>query len=391
MQPFRTKSKAVPPTPLVRQGPADNRDFVAFVSTRDGFRAYVRSEVLEHIKGEAERAAPNETIGLLAGRFCYDPSTGPYTLVLDADGAHGAEVEASPGYVRITAAGQATVRTRLERANPDREIVGWYHSHPRYEARFSNVDESEQATWTDAGHLGIVYSGIDRAEPFGVYRGPHADRLSRQGYQTQRPTVFIPPPEARPADRPLSPEGAHAPAPAPQARGAREARSALLPWALTLALACLTAGIFWLGLRVLTIEGKLNEYAMGRQSAPVPASTPKVEPPPAEPPASVNAAAAGRTNAQLADPPSLHPPAKTLSPERTADRGQPPREQAKAEAKAKAERAAQAKKRAAASRGKQASQPMGTKKADDGSQGQQPAPKGQGEESKSNNKPPKQF
>lgn len=388
MQPFRTKFKAAPPTPLVRQGPADDRDFVAFVSTRDGFRAYVRHEVLEHIKGEAERAAPDETIGLLAGRVCYDPSTGPYTLVLDADGAHGAEVEASPGYVRITAAGQATVRARLERTNPDREIVGWYHSHPKYEARFSTVDETEQATWADPRHLGIVYSGVDRAEPYGVYRGPQADRLARQRNTPPPP----PPPHLEKTYRSgQSSETEVAPAyvPSPRTRGTREARPALLPWALTLALACLTAGIFWLGLRVLAIEGKLNEY-VGRQSALAPASTPKVEPPPPEPPAPISDAA-GRTDPQMADPPSLHPPAKPLSPERTPDRGQPPREQAKAEAKAKAERAAQAKKRAAGARDKQATQSTSTKKADDGNQGQQPAAKGQGEESKPSNKPPKQF
>lgn len=392
MQPFRAKFKATPPSPLVRQGPADNQDFFAFVSTSDGFRAYVHRKVLEYIKGEAARAAPDETIGLLAGRVCFDPGTGPYTLVLDADGARGDEVEASPGYVRITAAGQASVRARLERTSPDREIVGWYHSHPKYEARFSPIDETEQATWADPGHLGIVYSGVDRAEPFGVYRGPQADRLTRQRRPIPYP-IPLPLPAGHLASKPSAAESTpvHAPADTPpQAPGARH--PTLPTWALALALACLAVGIFWLGHRVMAVEGKLDEYARNWQPAS-PAAQPVVEPPhveasPAEPSAPTGDNSGGN-RAPVEDGSTLHSPAKTLSPERA----QPAREKEKPVPPAKARRAAQAKERAAADTGrdKPASQPASTTKTNNASRGQKPAPKEGGDESKPGNKPPKQL
>ena len=78
------------------------------------------------------------------------------------------------------------MRRRLEVAHPDREIVGWYHTHPNYPSEFSSVDIQEQRIWSDRNHIGIVYSTSD-AEPFGVYRSSEAIRL--------RPVVkTVPPP-----------------------------------------------------------------------------------------------------------------------------------------------------------------------------------------------------
>lgn len=176
---FRAKAKTGPPTPLVRQRPAENDNLVAFAAEGEGFSAYVHRDVLEFIESESRRAAPNEAIGLLAGRICQDPVRGPYTLVLAADIARPGEVEASPSHVHISAGGNASVRRRLEDTYPDREVVGWFHSHPHYPAQFSHVDIAEQSTWNDPHHIGIVFSGTEKNEPFGVYRGPGAARLSR--------------------------------------------------------------------------------------------------------------------------------------------------------------------------------------------------------------------
>ncbi|HEX8335482.1 MAG TPA: Mov34/MPN/PAD-1 family protein [Pyrinomonadaceae bacterium] len=176
---FRAKAKTGPPSPLVRPRPSENSNFIPFSAEGEGFSVYVHREVLDFIERESRQAAPDETIGLLAGRVCQDPVRGPYTLVLAADNARAGEVEASPGHVHISASGNASVRRRLEETHPDREVVGWYHSHPRYPARFSHVDTAEQSTWNDPNHVGIVFSGTEKGEPFGVYRGPEAVRLSR--------------------------------------------------------------------------------------------------------------------------------------------------------------------------------------------------------------------
>jgi proteasome lid subunit RPN8/RPN11 len=161
---------------LLRPRPQDDGPFERWVGDDKKFFVYVHVDVLEFIRNEARRAMPNETIGLLAGRVCEDPQTGPYTMIVAAENARPGEFEASPANVRLRGPGQAHVRRRLEDAHPDREIVGWYHTHPNYPSEFSSVDIQEQRTWSDRNHIGIVYSTSD-SEPFGVYRSPESIRL----------------------------------------------------------------------------------------------------------------------------------------------------------------------------------------------------------------------
>lgn len=92
-----------------------------------------------------------------------------------AENALPGEYEATTGDVKLKAVGQTRVRRRLEDVHPDREIIGWYHSHPNYAPVFSYVDAHQQKTWNDQNSIGIVYSTDgEGAESFGVYRGPDA-------------------------------------------------------------------------------------------------------------------------------------------------------------------------------------------------------------------------
>jgi proteasome lid subunit RPN8/RPN11 len=187
-------------THLLRPRPENDGLFQRWITDDNGFFVYVHSDVLEFIRNEAKRALPDETIGLLAGRVCEDPQTGPYTMIVAAENARPGEFEASPAHVRLRGPGQAHVRRRLEDAHPDREIVGWYHTHPNYPSKFSSVDMHEQRTWSDRNHVGIVYSTND-PEPFGVYRSPEAIRL--------RPVVNTPVPlPRRPVPLPPAPPDA---------------------------------------------------------------------------------------------------------------------------------------------------------------------------------------
>ena len=159
-------------TKLVRPHP-EAKEFEVFGS-RDGFLAFIHKHALDSIQQHAQRTGPKETIGLLCGRTCFDPNAGPYTLVMAAGDAREGEFISSAGDVRLLALGQIKVRRRLENAHPDREIVGWYHTHPTFDPRFSETDKQEQARATDPNYIGIVFSGINADEPFGVYRGPDA-------------------------------------------------------------------------------------------------------------------------------------------------------------------------------------------------------------------------
>jgi proteasome lid subunit RPN8/RPN11 len=162
---------------LTRPRPTADTDWACYCSSTDEFEAFIHKSVLNQIHYEAKQAAPDETIGLLAGRVWRD-EIGPYTLVMAAAGARPHEIEATPSHVRISGDGLAQVRERLEADNPALEIVGWYHSHPAFRAQFSVTDRVEQSTWNDPNHIGIVYSALQGEPPYGVYRGPEAAQLS---------------------------------------------------------------------------------------------------------------------------------------------------------------------------------------------------------------------
>jgi len=165
-----------------RLRPAVNNELICFASDRNGFEAYIRRDVLEAIAHAAHKAKPHETIGLLAGRAWHD-DRGEYAVVVAMEGAQKNEIDAGPSHVRISAAGNARVRVRLEEAQIALDVIGWYHSHPRFPPEFSSTDFEEQTTWKDSNSIGIVYSGLPVSEPlraFGVYQGPNAQKLYRQ-------------------------------------------------------------------------------------------------------------------------------------------------------------------------------------------------------------------
>ncbi|HEX8087865.1 MAG TPA: Mov34/MPN/PAD-1 family protein [Blastocatellia bacterium] len=202
-EPIKSNSSSI----LMRERPASNKNLVCFASQYDGFETYIHLDVLHSIAEQSKSEAPNETIGLLAGRVWRDV-TGNYTVILAAEGAKRSEIDTTPSHVRISGAGNAEVRRRLEAAHPALDIVGWYHTHPVYTPRFSSVDETEQKTWTDPNSIGIVFSGLPLEEPFGVYRGPVAELLihkSRQ-FESHKPAPVIqpaPPIDTPPADKPV--------------------------------------------------------------------------------------------------------------------------------------------------------------------------------------------
>jgi proteasome lid subunit RPN8/RPN11 len=312
-------------TRLVRPRPDGNEAFVTFVSD-DGFGAYVHRDVLNLIGRHARAVAPDEAIGLLAGRICHDPKNGPYTIVMAADSARGGEFESGQGHVELLAVGHDKVRRRLEDAHPDREIVGWYHTHPQYPPVFSSVDAEEQATWNDPGHIGIVYSGIEPSEPFGIYRGPNASLLRRRMERKpgdeidhSRDAQEEPAREHKQTAQPVTPAPISTQFPKPNGAHAtrrRRLKAALLSLAALL-LVCLVGSLYWLHYRVQSVETRLRDMATekarnasldNRPEQPrqwVAMPTPVVTPP-------ADGAGQAERPAPL-DVPELHIPAKPLS------------------------------------------------------------------------------
>jgi hypothetical protein len=175
------------------------------------------------------------------------------------------------------------VRCRLEESAYGLDLIGWYHSHPTFPARFSPVDVTEQSTWRDPNHIGIVISGSDRATPFGVYRGPEALLL--------RPSPALPPPSppARTlpmihvssapatiaeADRSVSPAVSNlAQVGVPRVVTRLKAVTRFLPLALSLVVLAALFNIFQLNRRIGKLEAARENMTPDDRAAPISAAT----------------------------------------------------------------------------------------------------------------------
>lgn len=82
----------------------------------------------------------NEVGGWMAGKYCYDAAIRQHFLVIDTILAapftnHGA------AHLTFTSDSQIALFEFLEHYHPDKQLVGWYHTHPRMGVFFSSWDE----------------------------------------------------------------------------------------------------------------------------------------------------------------------------------------------------------------------------------------------------------
>jgi proteasome lid subunit RPN8/RPN11 len=180
MNRFRPKSRSSLAL-LWRDRPLSNSRLLGFASIVSNFEVYLQKEVLIQTFEVSQKALPNETIGLLAGRTCQD-AHGPYTVVTAAEAALSDEIVATPIEVRISSQGYAQLRSRLEANHPVLEVVGWFHSHPLSQSILSNEDLVEQLTWTDNANVALVVSLVSQSERFGLFHGPDAVPLFQRAH-----------------------------------------------------------------------------------------------------------------------------------------------------------------------------------------------------------------
>lgn len=146
----------------------------------DGRTVLLDPSVLATAHRVEEEHAPKETGGLLFGRAFVD-SEGPYVVVSYAIPPRRGEVIGAVATVRITAAGAGAMTERAQAQHFEADVVGWYHTHPSFEAYFSTVDEAEQRTWASALAVGLVVAGVTRRDDRNkVYVGPDAARTRLQ-------------------------------------------------------------------------------------------------------------------------------------------------------------------------------------------------------------------
>lgn len=170
-------------------------------ATGDGRSVAVAPGVMALLETVERDHAPLETGGLLFGR-CYRDGAGSYVLVTHAQVPELAgEVEETPATVRITADGAIAMVARARRAEPLADQVGWWHTHPSFEAYFSSVDLAEQARWVSPLSVGLVLSGLAAADPrHAVFVGPESEPTERELDDEDDPQHELPEPDGIPAE-----------------------------------------------------------------------------------------------------------------------------------------------------------------------------------------------
>jgi proteasome lid subunit RPN8/RPN11 len=267
------------PLPFVGR-PKGSAKFTCFIAP-DGFVAYISDEVLRAMLEEAKYT--DERMGLLAGRVLSDEK-GPYTLVLASESAQETEIEASPSRVLLSAPGSIKVRHRLENRAYGLDIIGWYHTHPTFTARFSSVDTMEQSTWSDSNHIGIVVSGLLTSERFGVYRGPKAMVLAPQNPTHRSSVKPIPAPSPLSPAKKVSAPTEHEPDrslvihPKVATTFLRKRVSRISTWVVVVGTVTTIVGLVWLDHRIRKLENQqlasAKEITEIRASRPSPPSSP---------------------------------------------------------------------------------------------------------------------
>ncbi|PSQ14671.1 hypothetical protein BRD02_08885 [Halobacteriales archaeon QS_8_69_73] len=114
--------------------------------------AAIRATVVDH----AREGAPEEVVGVLAGRRGDDVSTVERALrARNAADAPRSRYEIAPDE-------QLALLERIEASGSD--VVGFYHSHPRGPAEPSDVDAG-RAAWPGRSYLIVSLAGKSDDEP----------------------------------------------------------------------------------------------------------------------------------------------------------------------------------------------------------------------------------
>lgn len=82
----------------------------------------------------------NEVGGWMAGKYCYDQEAQEYFLIIDTILA-APYTDQGAAHLTFTSDSQIALFDFLEHYYPEKQLVGWYHTHPRMGVFFSSWDE----------------------------------------------------------------------------------------------------------------------------------------------------------------------------------------------------------------------------------------------------------
>lgn len=81
----------------------------------------------------------NEVGGWMAGKHCCDRVSGESFIVIDTV-LPAEHTQQGPAHLTFTGDSQVRMHTNLQNDYPNKELLGWYHTHPKMGVFFSNWD-----------------------------------------------------------------------------------------------------------------------------------------------------------------------------------------------------------------------------------------------------------
>ncbi len=196
----------------------------------DGFQVVYTRDALDIITRHGNSRTDVEVGGVLLGSLCHDDA-GVYLLVDHAIPA----LTANEHVANVTFTGDtwAEIHEKIDAQRPGSQIVGWYHTHPRFGVFLSSMDVFIQRSFFDGPHMvALVFDPVAADIGTFVWRG---DEPTGEPSLTEIEPFIEPPTTAQPPAA-RSPELAPPPAavslerplPKPTKRR-REARSFVPP------------------------------------------------------------------------------------------------------------------------------------------------------------------
>lgn len=204
MSTFRPLGETTAPTKSLERMQA--RSGYRLFQAIDGFEVAIPEDVIARVFEFARQSDPAECCGQLVGTIC-DDTHGRHVVIRGAILDTGAKAETYA--IETTGESEFETKALARRLFPDATSVGWFHSHVRVGAVFSQTDRRNQTSW-GRNALGLVVDPW-HATAINVYRGPDSELLSAvtaPATTTTRPSgscssaATTPPPSVRPRPRP---------------------------------------------------------------------------------------------------------------------------------------------------------------------------------------------
>jgi proteasome lid subunit RPN8/RPN11 len=107
----------------------------------------------------------NEVGGILVGQWCLDPASGSRFVVIE-DILRARYTRHSHVHLTFTQDSLVNFHSQLEQRFPGRQIVGWYHTHPRMGVFLSQYD-----TWLHDHFFSAAWQVALVVEPFSSQGG----------------------------------------------------------------------------------------------------------------------------------------------------------------------------------------------------------------------------